>query len=289
MACQCKGTVRDATQMWVDTFNEVQIGMIEALMEIDPDAWEEVTPLSIGDRVYVYDISEEGEVLGHTPQDGVFLIRLDNGDNVKITSDGCSVERDDVLPMWGYLWSFGDSADDYWLEELGGLQKMADCGFRIYKHDEWGYFFGIDGAGYSFMEEHWVPLYIARGLQWHDPATVFEVGDKVFFNGEGGTIEDVKYGGGLKVKLDNGNTVDANSSDLKHAEGEYAEKPVKWFGKVRWCEEDIVNSLARLDVPVTEENICVVRMKCEHHVLQDRMIEAGWEVIDQFVSELREW
>ena len=30
-----------------------------------------------------------------------------------------------------------------------------------------GYFFGIDGAGYSFYEEHWIPLYKARGLQWH--------------------------------------------------------------------------------------------------------------------------
>ena len=44
---------------------------------------------------------------------------------------------------------------------------MADCGFRIYESEEFGYFFGIDGAGYSFYEEHWIPLYKQRGLQWH--------------------------------------------------------------------------------------------------------------------------
>ena len=69
--------------------------------------------------------------------------------------------------MWETMWSFGDSADNYWLEELGGLEIMADCGFRIYKSEEFGYFFGIDGAGYSFYEKHWIPLYKARGFQWH--------------------------------------------------------------------------------------------------------------------------
>lgn len=24
------------------------------------------------------------------------------------------------------------------------------------------------GAGYSFYTEHWIPLYKARGLKWHD-------------------------------------------------------------------------------------------------------------------------
>lgn len=78
-------------------------------------------------------------------------------------------ERDSILPMWGWLWSFSDSADDYFMDELDGIKKMSECGFRIYEHDEWGYFFGIDGCGYSFYDEHWIPLYKKRGLQWHDP------------------------------------------------------------------------------------------------------------------------
>ena len=77
-------------------------------------------------------------------------------------------EYDDGLPMWGTMWSFGDSADDWWLEEKDGIKVMSECGFRIYEHEEYGYFFGIDGAGYDFYEAHWIPLYKARGLKWHD-------------------------------------------------------------------------------------------------------------------------
>ena len=67
--------------------------------------------------------------------------------------------------MWGTMWQFSDSCDNWWLENH--LNEMADCGFRIYESDEFGYFFGIDGAGYDFYEAHWIPLYNKRGLQWH--------------------------------------------------------------------------------------------------------------------------
>ena len=46
----------------------------------------------------------------------------------------------------------------------------------MYKHEEFGYFFGIDGAGYDFYEAHWTPLYKARGLHWHDERT--EISDE---------------------------------------------------------------------------------------------------------------
>ncbi len=94
------------------------------------------------------------------------LIRLDP-DEVREITPGRRDEDADYLPMWGTMWSFGDSEDDYWLEEEDGLELMAECGFRIYEQEDFGYLFGIDGAGYSFMDEHWIPLYKARGLQWH--------------------------------------------------------------------------------------------------------------------------
>lgn len=94
------------------------------------------------------------------------LMRLDP-DEVREITPGRRDEDADFLPMWGTMWSFGDSADDYWLEEEDGLELMAECGFRIYEQEDFGYLFGIDGAGYSFMHEHWIPLYKARGLQWH--------------------------------------------------------------------------------------------------------------------------
>ena len=94
------------------------------------------------------------------------LIQFDP-DEVREITPGERDEDADYLPMWGTMWSFGDSADDYWLEKGGGLELMAECGFRIYEQEDFGYLFGIDGAGYSFLHEHWIPLYKARGLRWH--------------------------------------------------------------------------------------------------------------------------
>ena len=86
----------------------------------------------------------------------------------EITPDAHEHEYDDVLPLWGTMWSFQDSADSWWLEFDGGLEKMAACGFRIYEQEDYEYIFGIDGGGYDFYEAHWIPLYKARELRWHD-------------------------------------------------------------------------------------------------------------------------
>lgn len=168
-------TVIDAVEEWVNGFNAVPRSMIEALMKADLNSWVELTTPNYGDRVYVYDGEHDGEggVIVEDCYDkerDLHRIKFDNKDldDAILGEDEFEVERDGVLPMWGWMWSFGDSADDYWLEELDGFRLMSQCGFRIYEHNEWGYFFGIDGAGYSFMEEHWKSLYQARGLKWHD-------------------------------------------------------------------------------------------------------------------------
>lgn len=96
-------------------------------------------------------------------------MELDNGESVTVKEDDFELEEDGFLPTWGTMWQFEDSADDYWLEKMNGIRIMSECGFRIYESGEWGYFFGIDGAGYDFYSEHWIPLYLKRGLRWHDP------------------------------------------------------------------------------------------------------------------------
>lgn len=124
-------TISEAAHKWVGEFNAIPRAMIDQLMKDHFEEWEEVTVL---------------------PEDD-------------------EDRYDDWLPMWGTMWSFGDSCDDWWLEEEDGIRIMSECGFRIYNHEEYGYFFGIDGAGYDFYSEHWIPLYKKRGLQWHDPKT----------------------------------------------------------------------------------------------------------------------
>ena len=181
-------TIREAAESCVHEMNAFPYDMIEKLMGADIDSWHEVTAPSVGDRVWANGYGSGTIARAKATEDGVvFEIDLDEsllkpvyGDDldagkrveqVEVPADEIEVERDSALPMWGTMWSFGDSADDYWLEEMGGIDLMSQCGFRIYESADFGYVFGIDGAGYDFYEAHWVPLYKARGLQWHDPMT----------------------------------------------------------------------------------------------------------------------
>lgn len=168
-------TISDAAHEWVASFGHFPLDMIHALFAVDPDSWTEVTRPRVGDKVYVYTTQRNGEILKiiGNETDSLSLIRYivedDEGKELFLNRDDFEYEKEDTLPCWGTMWNFGDSADDYWLDSLGGIQIMSDLGIRVFEHDEWGYFFGIDGGGFSFYEAFWIPLYKARGLQWHDP------------------------------------------------------------------------------------------------------------------------
>lgn len=166
-----KKTIKEATESWVRGFNAIPQGVIQKLIQLDDTDVQELTPPSINDKVYILvgeHNGEYGEIVGYTDDKEMYIVALDRSNTIELEADEFEVQRDDVLPIWGKMWSFDDNLDNWWLEEEDGLQKMADCGFRIYDQEDIGYFFGIDGAGYDFYEEHWVPLYKTRGLHWHD-------------------------------------------------------------------------------------------------------------------------
>ena len=168
-------TIRECAELWVSQMNAIPYGMIERLVSDCPDEWREVTYPAVGDRVYVYDLPDECDTLEHGGEiesidDEEYHIKTDAGTCIETGRENFEVEYDGVLPMWGWMWQFSDSCDDWWLEERDGIEKMSECGFRVYVHDEFGYFFGIDSCGYSFFEAHWEPLYKARGLRWHNEA-----------------------------------------------------------------------------------------------------------------------
>lgn len=125
-------TLTEACHAWVDSFNAIPVSAIEKLWEASDYAdFEEITP---------YD-------------------------------DDWDEDLESQFPMWGTMWSFSDPCDEEWAngEYLGPhLKEMMDCGFRIYESEDFGIVFGIDGAGYNFFDEHWIPLYKARGLRWHE-------------------------------------------------------------------------------------------------------------------------
>jgi len=169
-------TIKEATEYWVREMNAIPQGMIERLMENGIDEWREVTAPICGDEVYFYgDIKGGRTEIVEIDSSGdhlVYKLELDDGTIVcdAVEEEFEVINENGFLPMWGTMWSFGDRIDDWWLEERDGIRLMSECGFRIYCHDEFGYFFGIDGAGYDFYESHWIPLYKARGLHWHDKA-----------------------------------------------------------------------------------------------------------------------
>ena len=155
-------TIREAAEAWVREMNAIPQGVIAKLMHDNPGEVQELTAPAIGDRVYVYNLPDGceeykpyGEITNRLDVTDVYLIELDDGNTVEVTEGDFEVERYDELPMWGTMWTFGDSADDYWLEELGGIRAMSECGFRVYENEDLGYVFGIDGAGYDFYESHW--------------------------------------------------------------------------------------------------------------------------------------
>jgi hypothetical protein len=128
----------------------------------------------LNDRVYILSGEYDGEygTIIQTRKDEKYKIEIDGKDKKVILEEGdFEVEHDGYLPMWGTMWAFGEGIDNSWLEDREGLQAMANCGFRIYEQSDYEYLFGIDGAGYDFYEAHWIPLYKARGLQWHDTKT----------------------------------------------------------------------------------------------------------------------
>lgn len=161
-------TIKEATENWVKEFYAFSQDMISKIMEHEGyESFSEVTVPSIGSRVYEYDNNQYGQIIDYNPENDIYTIELDNGDVCKDDCSNFEIDKDNYLPMWGTMWQFGNSCDDYWLEAEDGTRIMSNLGFRIYYNEDWGYFFGIDGCGYDFYGAHWIPLYKARGLKWH--------------------------------------------------------------------------------------------------------------------------
>ena len=161
-------TIREAASAWVKEFNAFPLNMIKKLCDAYPDDWREITPMSIGTRVWVWcaEYQDEGEVIELNGE--IVKVQLDNGKIIETDKANLSREDADFFPIWGTMWQFSYTYDNDWL--VNHLDEMAACGFRIYESEEFGYFFGIDGAGYDFYEEHWIPLYKATELHWHKEA-----------------------------------------------------------------------------------------------------------------------
>ena len=166
-------TIREAAELWVNRdMTAIPMSVVEKLWYYsDYNDFNEITPVMKYSKVWSDEYQSIGKVLDIVENDdGDLIATVDfEEDQHEVPVDDLSVEEDNEhFPMWGMMWAFTDLCDADWLEDKENLRKMAECGFRIYESEDYGYIFGIDGADYDFYSEHWIPLYNARGLKWHD-------------------------------------------------------------------------------------------------------------------------
>lgn len=164
--------IKEAVETWVQRdMWAIPYDVARKLMEhSDYSDFIEITPISVGANVYSDKHNCTGEVKEiKENDDGDEVIVVDiNDELVECERDDLSLEEYGDLPMWGCLWAFNDMCDKDWIDNEENRVKMAQIGFRIYDSEDYGYVFGIDGAGYDFYSAHWIPLYKERGLKWHD-------------------------------------------------------------------------------------------------------------------------
>lgn len=139
--------IKEATQKWIEEFNAIPQVLITKAY---PELFDELNFLVTEKECY-----ECGSTSFTESKEGFIC------ENCESSDSGNSHN----LPMWGTMWTFGSSLDEEWA--LNNLEKMEKCGIWVYESDELGVFFGINGAGYDFYENHWIPLYKERGLKWH--------------------------------------------------------------------------------------------------------------------------
>jgi len=85
-------------------------------------------------------------------------------------------DDDDDHPVWEHLalsgpthaWP-GAHGTVFWTTWNAVAEHAAQCGFEVYESPMFnGYILAIDGGGYDFVNDHWMPLYLAMDIRWHE-------------------------------------------------------------------------------------------------------------------------
>lgn len=104
---------------------------------------------------------EEGDAEGSWECDSCEI----NDETEDITYDELPMKGSQLAWPCAHSYLFWSSDADW-----NGFVEAADqAGFLVFEHPEInGYFLGIDGGGYDFVDAHWVKLYNNLGLRWHE-------------------------------------------------------------------------------------------------------------------------
>ena len=121
-------------------------------------------PQALVMKAYPY-AYEEIEVLAPTYEDWL----EENGEDYEDLDDALEAfqESEDAspIPMWATYFHATQDRDWIW---KNASEVWKKTGFIVYDIPDVGICLGVNGAGYSFYDTHWLRLYDLRGLQWHD-------------------------------------------------------------------------------------------------------------------------
>jgi hypothetical protein len=68
--------------------------------------------------------------------------------------------------MWGCMFKCDDWTDEEWIKK--NIDEVEKIGFIIYECEYCGILLGMNSCGHDFYEAYWQPLYLKRGLAWHE-------------------------------------------------------------------------------------------------------------------------
>lgn len=149
--------LREKVEKWLNRVNLIPTEMISSLAELEGGWTEITTPTIHADRVFCTKEDSYGVITGS--KEDFYEVELDNGKVIQATEKELQVSYDEKYPMWGRMFSLDDPVDKEWLRRKDSVRSLSECGFRVFKSEKYGTYFGLDNGGCDFVDQYWTPLY----------------------------------------------------------------------------------------------------------------------------------
>jgi len=156
---------RQAVKNLFDVLHEIPTDVVLTLYR--DGSVTEITPIRFGSSVERNDSSEMMEVIEILPNGHYLTETFDEYETLVVSPEEVRIVFPEEVPNFDTMWQFNDPNLIQWLEQLGNIDKIGDCGFRIYQYEELGYLLGMEHDNYENIEKCFELLYDAMDLNWH--------------------------------------------------------------------------------------------------------------------------
>lgn len=159
---------------WTERRYSIPTNMMRDMIN-EMSEWQEVTSPLVGDRVVISpDLDDISDGIGYSKivcddNDGTYAVALKNGELLILEASDFEVVRDTTVPNFHKMWRLDSYTFREWLFDGDGVRIMTELGFRIYYHEEYGFWAGIEvGKGHNVIKDYWIPLYEMLGRTWDE-------------------------------------------------------------------------------------------------------------------------